>query len=137
MATSTVIVFEEYPDDEFRLRLAPVPIGEYLDFRAAWASDGTIDEFRAQLDWFARLAQPEWTHNHPDLPAGASLPQLDVAMVKALVAEWLERVPSVPRPLPLTSSGGDRSAPGASTRGPADPSGSRPRSSGRRSSRGS
>ena len=103
MGTTAVFVFDEFPDGEVTVRLSPVSMRDYFDFLERWNADSTIGGFRAEIAHFAEIAQPTWT-----FPA-ASFEDLDYALVKAIVNAWVKRVPEVPVPLPLASSGTERS----------------------------
>lgn len=108
MATTGVLTFEEYPDDEFRVRLSPVSMGAWLDFSAEWGTAAPYAAFRKRIDRFVALAQPEWTRNAPDLQVDA-FTDLDYALVKGIVALWIERVNEVASPLPAGSFDTERS----------------------------
>lgn len=94
----TTLEWNEYPGDEITVRLSPVPLGRYLEFMERWQAPSTIAGFREEVDSFVELAAPTWT-----FPAERFL-DLDLAIVKATINEWLAKVPEVPLPLPAGSS---------------------------------
>lgn len=101
--TELVLAFEEYPDDEIRVRLTPVSITTYFDIADAYGS-GTWqgrDEVKAMYAAFAPVLL-SWTFEPPATADG--LAEIDSKLSFAIVDQWLREVRKVPAPLPLRSS---------------------------------
>ena len=94
-----VIEFEEYPEQEFRVRLSPVPLSEFEAITEAFV--GVIgamlpDNTRALTVAFGPFYDGDLT-------------TLDVNVFLALVREWLREVRTAPLPLRARSSDGEQS----------------------------
>ena len=122
-----IFVFDEYPGEEFTVRLSPVSLRAYFDFLTRWNQASTLAEFRAEIGTFVELAAPTWTLQ------AETFEDLDFALVKAIVNTWVAKVPEVPLPLPVEPSDTARRRE-PSTETPAAASDHRPSSSGRRRS---
>ena len=109
MDTHAVLEFEEYPDDEVRVRITGVSV---RDFGAI------VDAFNEALgrfmpepigklcDLFAPYLD-SWTFDEPADADG--LRERDVNLLFAIVREWVTGVRQVPLPLRLRSSDGEPS----------------------------
>lgn len=88
------LVFEEYPDTPVSVVVSPVPMRAYFDLSESYfRASMPMDEFRACLDTFERLAQPE-----------PSLDELDFNLARAAITQWIAAVREVPLPLPVAPS---------------------------------
>lgn len=94
-----VIEFEECPEQEFRVRLSPVPLSAYesiTDAFVAVVSSMLPENTRALGAAFAAVYDGD-------------VAALDVNVFLALVREWLREVRTAPLPLRLRSSDGEPS----------------------------
>lgn len=95
-----VIEFEDYPEQEFRVRLSPIPMSTFeavTDAFVAVVQSMLPENTRALRDAFAQVYDGD-------------LSALDVNVFLALVREWLREVRTAPLPLRLRSSDGEPSA---------------------------
>lgn len=105
-----VVEFDEFPG-EYRLRLRGVAMEDYFSLieadEAYRGADGVAilgavrELFRLAGDAGIVVAWP-----HPEAPDAAGWSRIDVKLGLALIAQWLMEVGRVPRPLPLSASGG-------------------------------
>lgn len=122
--TTATLVFDEYPEHEIVVRLAPVPMRLFFDLMAESDTARTVGALR---DLFAKFIDAgllvSWTFEEPCTLDGYL--ERDKALGIAIVRQWIEGVRNVPLPLPLSASGGTRSTPEASQPSSPEPSSSK------------
>lgn len=107
MERFAVLEFEDLP--EVRVRIAPVPFGTFNAlFELYVAADNyrMPDEVKAMCDAFAPFLD-SWGYPEPATREG--MDAREVAVLVAIVREWIQGVRTVPRPLPRRSSDGEKS----------------------------
>jgi len=98
MEKRATLVFEDYPEQEYSVRLSPVSMRQYLDFIERWDEPTQLDAFREQIATFEALAIPTWTSGEE------AFTDLDFSLIRTIVTEWATRVKGVPAPLLAASS---------------------------------
>lgn len=97
------VEFAEYPGDEYVVRISPVPIDDLFainDALARWNTRGGLTDLKER---FAPFIESWPLEAAPD---AATIGQLDVNLLLALIRAWRKGVAEVPLPLPLPPSDG-------------------------------
>lgn len=101
-----VLTFDEYPDDEVRVLLSPVPLSAYHAVIEAYKlaiTQALADDVIAMCDVFAPLLRA-WTF--PEPPTREGMNARDPNLLIGIVGEWIRGVRMAPAPLAQRSSGG-------------------------------
>jgi hypothetical protein len=110
MADKTAIIeFDEYPDQSFTLRLAPVPLDSFMDFEQHYRAMKTNADMRDLMEEFAGLALVAWTGVEGEPSAANLRSKVDLNVALALMGQWISAVAEAPLPLPRTSGAGEPS----------------------------
>lgn len=105
---TAILEFEEFPDDEVKVTLSPVPMSAFeemtelfLKASAGFIGDGTTDGLRALATRFVEIGKPEW-NGTPE--TAETIIERDPNLILAIVRQWHSGVRRVPLPLPRGSS---------------------------------
>lgn len=112
---------EDFYGGMFTARVRPVSMRAYFSFSIRWRTELSAEQFQQAITEFVRVADPTWTTGEE------TFEDLDLNLIRAFVDEWLARIPQVPPPLPVGSSGSEL-LPEPETATPANGSGRRPSS---------
>lgn len=105
---TATIEFDEYPDEEIVVRIAPIPLDDYFGVLEDIEELASADAIRAAFRRFADLALVSWTF--PEPATGEGMLRRDMNLGLAVIRQWAREVREVALPLPRASSGGGRSA---------------------------